>query len=285
MNAVYSQFEYHKDIKKEIEICEKFNPDIVFYFPSAKIWNDLLFELRDKLPDAIFVLSLGDVREDWSYLEKYTEITDLLLTTFSDPVDWFNLKEMGFKYIDELHQTERVDPTEFAIYPRYDCSFAGYDYKNTFPNSQIRRDLLQIVDINFNLITYGNYDTKNKFEWFTGELLMPLALSDGKITLGMNHIDTENYYTKRFWHSLCTGRLHLTYYIPNMERDFKNHVHLVWFKSIDEAIEQIKYYLDKPLEREAIGERGRKLFLKNHSWKMRAKQFKKIMERYNAAVS
>ncbi|GAF91079.1 unnamed protein product, partial [marine sediment metagenome] len=93
------------------------------------------------------------------------------------------------------------------------------------------------------------------------------------INLGMNHYHMTRYYNRRLFESVASGRLHITYYIPGMEIHFKNKKHLVWFKTVEQGIKLVKYYLNNPEEREQIAKQGRDFFIKNHSWPVRTQQF------------
>ena len=60
---------------------------------------------------------------------------------------------------------------------------------------------------------------------------------------------------------MATGTLTLSKYIPGMEEYFINHKHLVWFDTIEECMDMIKFYLENDNEREKIGINGAKILL------------------------
>jgi len=81
----------------------------------------------------------------------------------------------------------------------------------------------------------------------------------------------------RVFESLATGSFLLTEYVPTLPRLFKNKKHLVWYKSMDEAIKLAKYYLKHDNEREKIAKAGMEEVFKKHTYMKRIeKMFKTI---------
>jgi hypothetical protein len=77
----------------------------------------------------------------------------------------------------------------------------------------------------------------------------------------------------RIFEALCSGRLLLTNMVPNgLEELFTDKKHLVIYHSINELIELAQYYLDHPVEREAIARNGQQEVLANHTYQHRAEQ-------------
>ena len=105
------------------------------------------------------------------------------------------------------------------------------------------------------------------------------ALRKANINLGMNHYHMLRYYNRRLFESVGSGKLHITYYIPGMEKHFKNHEQLVWFKTPKQGINLIRHYLRNPEKREKVAQQGREFFIKHHSWPARIKQFKNILNK------
>jgi spore maturation protein CgeB len=57
---------------------------------------------------------------------------------------------------------------------------------------------------------------------------------------------------------LASGGFHLTGYVPGLETMFDNDRNLVWFRSDEECIDLIAYYLDRPAERARIAAEGQR---------------------------
>ena len=78
------------------------------------------------------------------------------------------------------------------------------------------------------------------------------------IVLGINLVNSiELYFSNRTFITLAAGGFHLTHYVPGLETLFRNHEHLVWFRSQAECLELIAHYLARPAQARAIAECGR----------------------------
>jgi hypothetical protein len=86
----------------------------------------------------------------------------------------------------------------------------------------------------------------------------------------------------RCFEATATGSFLLTEYVPTLSECFKDGVHLVTYKSMDEAIEKAHYYLEHEVEREKIAKAGMEHTLANHTYKHR---FEKVLEVLNASNS
>jgi spore maturation protein CgeB len=106
--------------------------------------------------------------------------------------------------------------------------------------------------------------------------------SASKITLGHN---TDQVYMYTSWRrplcSMACGAFHLTRKFPGLDEVFEDRKHLVWFRSIPEAIQLIEYYLSHDDERDRIAEAGREEVLAHHTWDRRIGD----MLQYMAAVN
>lgn len=88
-----------------------------------------------------------------------------------------------------------------------------------------------------------------------------------KIVLGINEVNDHDYYfSNRTFLTLACGGFHLTSYVPKLENVFANGKHLVWFRSEDEALEQIEYWLQRDDERQRIAAEGHALAVGHHRY-------------------
>lgn len=85
----------------------------------------------------------------------------------------------------------------------------------------------------------------------------------------------------RTFEALACKRLLLQEDIPAI-RDHFDERHMVFWKTIDEAVEKAKYCLAHPEEREVIAEAGYKEFLDKHTYMHRAKEILKVCLNYDA---
>jgi spore maturation protein CgeB len=100
------------------------------------------------------------------------------------------------------------------------------------------------------------------------------SLREAKITLNVNHYPTlYKAYTRRTIRSLFARRCHITLYIPGMEEDFENHKDVVWFHTLGEGLDLIRYYLDHDAEREEIAWNGWRRAMEAHTFEHRLAEF------------
>lgn len=173
-----------------------------------------------------------------------------------------------------------VDPKIF--YPRevektWNLVFGGSNIPLPHKGYETRRQLLgAILDEGFCLHVFGNVGSWNCLKGRGDIHLHPFVFggrfsevcSRAKITLGVNGVNDVYMYAswRRAMNSMASGAFHLTHYVPGMETFFRNRKHLVWFNSVSEAIELIKYYLAHEEEREEIAVAGCQEILAHHTW-------------------
>lgn len=92
----------------------------------------------------------------------------------------------------------------------------------------------------------------------------------GKIIIGDNYTnDLAGYWSNRVYMTLGCGGFYLQAYVPGLEMEFKNHEHMVWFRSFDEMHELIEYYLPREAERRRIALNGHALVYEKHLYEHR----------------
>lgn len=264
---------------------KEFKPEFLFHSIHRKMLESTLAPIRRISPDTFIAVSDGNQPHDVSaYVRRFRNYTDGVLINSDEMRTRKKYKLLGYSLDHVRTLYDGFDPAEHVPsneHPQYDCFFAGGNHRTgkkwRFPGGKFRRDLIVKINSRFRLLLHGVKD-----EWSVPTL--PIlsypdyfpAFQHAKIVIGCNHYSLNRYYTRRTIHSLASGRLYLTRYIPGMEDDFTNHRHLVWFKKIDEAVELIGHYLKHDNERQKIGENGRLLALKSHTWEARLREFEKI---------
>ena len=67
--------------------------------------------------------------------------------------------------------------------------------------------------------------------------------------------------------------------LPTLPHLFQDGVHLVTYKTLDEAVEKAKYYIEHDDERDRIAEAGYKEFIKKHTYEHRLKTVLEIVQK------
>ncbi len=109
-----------------------------------------------------------------------------------------------------------------------------------------------------------------------GKAKVLAALYNGsKIVISVNNFnDVEMYFSARQLNAMASGTLTVSAYIPGLEKYFTNGEDLVWFKTADECVDLVNYYLDHEDEARRIGMNGSKKVLENHTKINRIKEMR-----------
>ncbi len=78
-------------------------------------------------------------------------------------------------------------------------------------------------------------------------------------------LPAEGYTSNRMYNILASRGFCLVAWFPGLEDLFENHKHLVWFRTLDEAAELAKHYLDRHASSDRIREAGYVEYLANHT--------------------
>lgn len=146
------------------------------------------------------------------------------------------------------------------------------------PTAYPKREMIKKRDVCFvgNVGDWNRVDLLDRMfkefpNFFYGKRLFEQAAevySTSKIVLNTAIKDDLNM---RVFEALSTGSFLLTQDVPDMGLVFKDGVHLVTFKTIDEAVDKARYYIEHDAEREKIAEAGYKEFIGKHTYEHRLK--------------
>ena len=260
-------------------------PAIFFFWMHGDFPPSFLIQLKRISPKTKFVHWFGNHRHSVvGNVTRYQRTLDMLFLNSKDPRQIKMYKKI-VPHVKTLY--DGFAPSEVKLVenkPEFDCFFGGNSYmgaiignkKLDFPGGKIRFDLICEAHKQFKLHVTSGYSKFWPFK-VQPEVFHPHYTTEmrrAKITLNVNHFPTlYKAYTRRTIRSIFARRCHITLYIPGMEEDFENHKHLVWFKTVDEGIDLIKYYLDHDTEREEIAWAGWKLAMKKYTFHNRMEDF------------
>jgi spore maturation protein CgeB len=74
-----------------------------------------------------------------------------------------------------------------------------------------------------------------------------------------------------------SGGFYLTEHSPELERVFEIGKEILTYKTFDELVKKIQYFLDYPDEAESIRRAGHRRALSEHTWEMRFEKIFTIM--------
>lgn len=91
--------------------------------------------------------------------------------------------------------------------------------------------------------------------------------ANARIVLGLNEVNRVPYYSSnRVFLTLGCGAFHLTHYVPGLEEVFQEGVHLAYFRSPEECLEKVEFYLRNEGLRREIAARGHELARRSHRY-------------------
>jgi spore maturation protein CgeB len=141
---------------------------------------------------------------------------------------------------------------------KHDLLFIGNN------NNLSRRELLRKIHRGFNLSVAGagwegeGFKTLSEaygheFSRLVGQARILLGL------IGDEWSGLEAYFSNRVTNTLACGAFLIQRYTPGLEKVFRNHEQLVWYRTEKELLSLIERYLALPAERERIARQGREL--------------------------
>jgi len=179
---------------------------------------------------------------------------------------WYLAEGCAAFYFPEASNPEYFKLLELP--KKYDVCFVGGKYG-------IRPRIINAIEKSGIKITvYGN-------GWPNGKIAtekIPELFASSKIVLGVGTIGyCDDFYAlkMRDFDAPMSGSLYLTHHNPDLEELFEIGREIETYKSIDECVKKIHYYLENPVEREKIATAGRKRALRDHTWE---KRFEEIFQ-------
>src|SRR3990167_3405801 len=115
--------------------------------------------------------------------------------------------------------------------------------------------------------------------FFYGKRLFEEAAEIFSLSKIVLNISIKQDINMRVFEALSTGSFLLTDEIPTLHHLFQDGVHLVTYKTLDEAAEKARYYLEHDEERERIAEAGYQEFIKKHTYEHRLKSVLEIVNK------
>lgn len=247
---------------------------IKFILPNVKIigWNCSMTSIKNltgqKYIDAIFTCS--------------SDIKNSLLKN-----NFFNVIKVNHMFEPKILKIigEKNDKT-------YEIIFFGKIHKNLY---QERIDLFKyLIEKNIDFTIFGDTDDAILQKYCKPAIYgkdIYKIISQSKIVLNIHPKALLDAGNIRLFEVTGVGSLLLTDYKPNMNTLFKEKIEAVTYKTYDDAVKSINYYLANDEEREKIALKGQQKTLKNYTYKVLAKKIyefsqKKIsvQERYKQSL-
>jgi glycosyltransferase involved in cell wall biosynthesis len=263
-----------------IQLFNECKPDLVFMQIQAP--NIVDNQIMDYMNESSFVINwTGDKREgipQWM-LDAAPFVS---LTSFSNMEDVREMQKLGYKseYL-EIGFDETIYTNEGTNYPSEDILFMANNYGGGyFPMSEFRiqlaNELKSKYQNKFGLYGSGwangsgnvNHSQSVEAQYYRG----------CKIAINCSHFNVARYNSDRLLRILGSGTFCLSYKHPEMEQDYENYKHLVYYESIEDLKNKIDYYLENEEERKQIADNGRQLVLNRNTFKHQVENIIKLAQ-------
>jgi len=266
-----------------IRVASKFKADLTFMQIQTP---DVIDQYTASRLPGFVVNWTGDVRSEvpaWmKNLGRYVDAT-----CFTNETDVRSMQDEGnnsvFLQIGFEHQLFKPDgpllATQRNVHPYPDIVFMGNNYgKDRFPLSgeryEIAAALRKAYKNRFLLCGQGwDIDSVNLMGKPKEEAMVYRSC---KIAINANHFIHERFSSDRIFRIMGSGAFCLTRWYPGIEKDFTDGVHLRVFRSIDEMLSLVDYYLKNDVERAAIADAGCELIHSKFKWQDNIQLIKQI---------
>ena len=241
------------------------------------------------------VIWFGDQRGTPSptWVIKLARSADWFLPTNSGQLSYF--KSVGAHNVafwplaaePSIFKPMEVTKQDVSLY-RTDVAFTGSNYGKRFPNSGDRLSLIRNLAKHVSVRTYGKgWENKYKLVSMAPALLEDCAkvLSCAKTSLGINnYFEVRQYQSHRTWTNMSCGSCFLNRYEPGLEDIFKDHEHLVFWRTPEELVAVANEYCTNKKRRKAIQLAARQFILSAHTFDHRIELLKLFLLRKRSGI-
>ena len=255
-------------------------PDVLYLQDLNLFPREVLAQLRDEGAFRIAVGQIACPLPEWQFLDGL----DLILTSFPHYVPRFRARGIASEYFrigfDPIVLDE-IGPTS----PDLACTFVGGISRAHAGRLNLLEHLANNLDITF--YGYGADDlapgsavaARHRGEAWA--LAMYQALARSRITVNV-HIDAaeNNANNMRLYEATGCGALLVTDHKDNLADLFEPEREVVTYRSADEAVEKVRYYLDHPAEAAQIARAGQARTLREHGYRHRMEELIEILSPY-----
>ena len=274
----------HPDINKEIKrMVDSFKPDLMWMQIQTPniIEQSTVMYAREK---GVFIMNwMGDIRPvfpDWlSHLGHYVNLTCCSNMNY---VDELTFRGVVADYLQTGYNSDVYKP-EGDSRPIADIVFFGNNYKETFPLSRFRAEMVNFLKDNYYSFSAYGRGWKYKDGDYMKDPEGEAAIYRGaKVGINLSHFDYRRCSSSRLYRMMGCGTFCLTRPYPDMHKDFNIKEHLDTWRSLPELKNKIDYYLSESKIRGAIASNGQKLVSKNFTYNRMVDNIHKLYLKYKA---
>ena len=248
-------------------------PDLVLIHQAHKIRKpEILMRLKCKvvqwIPDCIFTVP-GAVRRGAVGWAKRGRYCDLVLSTYPADLDFYRKQGCG----NVKHLPQGCDRRYFKPQKRaktFKLTFVGTEY------GSFRRQVLKRVRRHHReLLTFGygfRGVVRTRVQKEITKVKSGEIFANSLATIGMSELpSSRNGCSNRVWNAMGSGTAIFQRYTPMLDEMFDDGKHLVLWKNVNDLLEKLRYYLDRPKDLIAIGKRASDAIRESHTYTHRVR--------------
>ncbi|MEE2886107.1 MAG: glycosyltransferase [Planctomycetota bacterium] len=255
-------------------ICKRYDPDLLFVF-YHDLPRELMKEFSKEIPTVVWQEEPFEIR-DW----QVDYVRDARLLCMSTPRLVREYRERGIgnaTFLLSGYSPAFHGPADIPRPIEYDREIAFIGGPGIMGEN--RPEFLAWLSEHYDVEVFGIIKswlpTLHKFPGLRfGREIGPSEYGQicarSKIVLGLNQNHENAYYfSNRIFLTLACRGFHLIRYVPGTEDLFEDGKHLAWFKSKQECLDKVDYYLEHEDQRLEIAAEGCELVTKQHRYQDR----------------
>lgn len=205
----------------------------------------------------------GHANRDKRYIPALKNF-DLVVSTdgYEDRYEKYGIKRV---WLPHGVDTRVYKPVASNPAIKAEVGFIGHIY------TRRRKQMIEALSRMFNMRVFGMEDDCWGHRYSEICSSVPVMVADNYRN------DISGYWSDRLYLSLASGAFLLHPAIGGIETQAEDGKHLVLWESVSDLISKIRYYLDRPEERERIAEAGAEHAREHHSWAVRVGEFASLL--------
>lgn len=198
---------------------------------------------------------------------KYAKLCTWSSATFTSINNLFRQEGANSYFITEGYNSKVFKPSKKSMNKTFDVIFTG----SISPKREKYINFLKKNKINVYCFGKG---------WENNPIyLEELASNYRKSKIILNFTRGNIGFSDRVFLSMGTGTLLLTEYCNDIGKLFKKKIHLDWFKTPEELLKLINFYLKNDELREKLSQQGEQFVRKHYTWEKIVEKILKIVEK------
>jgi len=286
---------FDKLLKSKIQIPQKIRSLKFHLFGNHEMNNFLLESVKNGNFDLVFFCKADTVNyglinkinkyaKTWYYfMDPLKILNEIEAYKYAKLCNWSsasgsNLNELFKKYgANSFFVTQGLNPNVFKKNNKVMSKKIGVIFVGTATSK--RKNAIKFLEKNnIEVLSFGN-------GWKNPPIYLDELVDNyQKSKIILNFTREKVGFSIRNFQVLGTGSFLLSEYCLDLEKLFKKGEHLDWFKSDNELVYLINYYLENDEIREKIAFEGNKYARENFSWEKVMKKIIKIVKQNNVNI-